>query len=434
VLLGTMALFALAARSGEQTWMNVVLLIGVLLLHEAGHWLGMRAFGFQNVRMFFIPFFGAAVSGRNTSAASWKEGLVLLLGPLPGLVLGCGMLLFSRLLGGPELTQAGTLLVALNGFNLLPVMPLDGGRFFQLLLFSRHRYLEMAFSLLAVGATGAMATASGSWVLGILAWLLLVGLFRQGRLLRMVHVLRGSHPELAREASALEESELRALHAASAEVARGEASAQVRAQAMRDLHDRVRQRPPSLLACLGLGTLWVGGVLALLVGLALIAYTPRSTEWQRHADPAHGFSVSLPGPSSTEAREVEWGTPEKGRSLKASTVTARLDGRFTYSVTVVDVPDVLSHGDRERLFDRVRDAYAARERLTLQHESAREVGGQPGRSLLFSMAEVPAREVNVQVALGVVNGRLYLLSAERDARFLVSKDAQRFFESFEPLP
>lgn len=277
VLLVTMALFALAARSGEQSWLDVVLLIGVLLFHELGHWLGMRVFGFQDVRMFFIPFFGAAVSGRNTSAAAWKEGLVLLLGPLPGLFLGCGMLLFGRLLEGHALTRVGTLLVALNGFNLLPVMPLDGGRFFQLLLFSRHRYLENAFSLLAAVATGAMALAAGSWVLGILAWLLLVGLIRQTRVLGQVHALRASNPELAREAPALDEPELRALHAASAEVARGEASVQVRAQAMRDIHDRVRQRPPSVLACLGLGTLWGGGVLAVLVGLALIVYSSPST-------------------------------------------------------------------------------------------------------------------------------------------------------------
>jgi membrane-associated protease RseP (regulator of RpoE activity) len=44
------------------------------------------------------------------------------------------------------LAELGLMLLAINGFNLLPMVPLDGGRPFQLLLFSRHRYLELAFT------------------------------------------------------------------------------------------------------------------------------------------------------------------------------------------------------------------------------------------------------------------------------------------------
>src|SRR5258706_5980780 len=43
----------------------LLVLVGVLLFHELGHYLGMRAFGYGDVRMFFIPFFGAAVSGKS---------------------------------------------------------------------------------------------------------------------------------------------------------------------------------------------------------------------------------------------------------------------------------------------------------------------------------------------------------------------------------
>ena len=35
---------------------SVVMLVLVLLIHETGHLLGMRFFGYQNVQMFFIPF------------------------------------------------------------------------------------------------------------------------------------------------------------------------------------------------------------------------------------------------------------------------------------------------------------------------------------------------------------------------------------------
>ena len=42
---------------------ELAILIGVILFHEMGHLLGMKMFRYQNVNMFFIPLFGAAVSG-----------------------------------------------------------------------------------------------------------------------------------------------------------------------------------------------------------------------------------------------------------------------------------------------------------------------------------------------------------------------------------
>src|SRR5258705_4783155 len=67
---------------------RLALLIGVLLFHELGHYAGMRLFKYQDVRMFFIPLFGAAVAGRSRSVHGYKEAIVLLLGPLPGIILG----------------------------------------------------------------------------------------------------------------------------------------------------------------------------------------------------------------------------------------------------------------------------------------------------------------------------------------------------------
>jgi len=36
-------------------------LVGILFLHEAGHWLAMRYYGYQDTAIFFIPFLGAMV-------------------------------------------------------------------------------------------------------------------------------------------------------------------------------------------------------------------------------------------------------------------------------------------------------------------------------------------------------------------------------------
>jgi Zn-dependent protease len=154
------------------------MLVGVLFFHELGHYVGMRIFGYRNVRMFFIPLFGAAVSGQKTTAKSYQEAIVTLLGPLPGLLLA--VVLFSAaLIPGPAreyrlaLVQGSLLLGLINGFNLLPVFPLDGGRLLNQILFSRNRYLECIFQFLAAIALIAYGVARGAmsfWFLAI--WIL----------------------------------------------------------------------------------------------------------------------------------------------------------------------------------------------------------------------------------------------------------------------
>jgi hypothetical protein len=93
-----------------------------ILFHEAGHYIAMRVFLPQR-RIFFLPLFGAAVVGRNR-AAGWETGA----SRLPARCqdrrragLGRG--------GRPRLamSRAAMMLLLLNGFNLLPFLPLDGG-------------------------------------------------------------------------------------------------------------------------------------------------------------------------------------------------------------------------------------------------------------------------------------------------------------------
>jgi Zn-dependent protease len=278
LLLGTLVLFSLSMM-GEYGWKELVLLIAVLLFHEAGHWAGMRLFGYQDVRMFFIPFFGAAVSGRNVGVEGWKEALVLLLGPLPGIFLGCVLVVASLIAQSPGLTKAAFMLLVINGFNLLPIIPLDGGRLFQLLVFSRHRYLELGFTLLTSLALLGLSFALSWWMLGIIAVFNLLLLPRQSRLIQAAGALRTAHPALAQDPANLEEGPMRVLYQASAALV-AEGSAQQaeaykgRALAMRNLHQRVCQRTPSALASVGLSGLWFVSVVALFVGLALWTQAP----------------------------------------------------------------------------------------------------------------------------------------------------------------
>ncbi|MGA2255121.1 MAG: site-2 protease family protein, partial [Thermoguttaceae bacterium] len=175
------------------------MLVGVLFFHELGHYVGMRIFGYRNVRMFFIPLFGAAVSGQKTSAKSYQEAIVTLLGPLPGLCLAAVLFGMAFVPGfGREhrlvLVQASLLLGFINGFNLLPIFPLDGGRLLNQILFSRNRYLEGIFQFLAALALIAFGATGGGMFLCVLGVLLLGGInptFQTNTIARHIRELLG---------------------------------------------------------------------------------------------------------------------------------------------------------------------------------------------------------------------------------------------------
>jgi Zn-dependent protease len=168
LLLISLALFV-GTSSRQWSWNYVLILVPVLFFHELGHYVAMRAFNYRNLRMFFIPFFGAAVMGRHYNVPGWKKVLVSLMGPVPGILLGviigCAGLIFHQ----PLLVRVALITLILNGFNLLPVLPFDGGWVFHTLLFSRHYALDSAFRVLAALALLAGGMLSHSKLLMFLS-------------------------------------------------------------------------------------------------------------------------------------------------------------------------------------------------------------------------------------------------------------------------
>ena len=150
-------------------WTSMLILVVVLFIHESGHWLGMKIFGYRDVQMFFIPFFGAAVSGKESNVSSARRAVVLLLGPAPGIVLGIVSGVAFIKFNQPLLLQFGITSLFINGFNLLPIYPLDGGQLMETLIFSRHPITEIVFKILAAFALAGLAFWLSSIPLGILA-------------------------------------------------------------------------------------------------------------------------------------------------------------------------------------------------------------------------------------------------------------------------
>jgi len=168
---------------------DVFLIIVVLLVHEMGHFLGMRFFGYRNVQMFFIPFFGAAVSGESRNVPGYKKALVALLGPVPGILIGTILAILSITTRTKWYLDLSLMFVFINGFNLLPIFPLDGGRLLQEVLFSRNPYVELLSRIIASAILILIGFWGGMWFLGVLGLfgLLTVGIpFKVARISRSV--------------------------------------------------------------------------------------------------------------------------------------------------------------------------------------------------------------------------------------------------------
>lgn len=149
---------------------GVALLVIVLFVHECGHFIGMKLLRYKDVQMFFIPMLGAAVSGTESNPSSPRKAIVSLLGPAPGIVIGIITGIAFLKTGEPLLAKATRTFLFLNAFNLLPFHPLDGGHFFDAILFSRHPKLEVGFKVVTTLILGGLALWFHDVVLGFFAF------------------------------------------------------------------------------------------------------------------------------------------------------------------------------------------------------------------------------------------------------------------------
>jgi Zn-dependent protease len=150
------------AASAQAAQLSFVLALGgVLVFHELGHLAAMKLFGYRNLQMLFLPFFGAAVTAQRHQASGAQQAIVALAGPVPGLVLGLALVLATD---DPMLQNIGAIALLLNAINLLPMQPLDGGAFVHRVLFHRFPRAERLVDLVVGGLVAWFAVSTESWI------------------------------------------------------------------------------------------------------------------------------------------------------------------------------------------------------------------------------------------------------------------------------
>ena len=279
LIFGATLLLFLFAGSWQWSWRFVGVLVPILLFHELGHYIAMRLFGYQNLRIFFVPFFGAAVTGLRLNAPGWQQAIVALAGPIPGILAGWAMLYAARNGDYGWLERFGLLCVILNGFNLLPILPLDGGRVLDALIFVRNRWFEAgAVALAAAGLLILNHFGLGRifLFLGLMMLFSLPHVWRNGRLTAQIRT-GGFIPEdpsarsISREAAVAIIGGIRAHHSPKFPLV-----PKTLAQMVVSIYGRLHTKAPGWLAVVALlGT--YGGALGLAGFLGFQTFTLR---WQ----------------------------------------------------------------------------------------------------------------------------------------------------------
>src|SRR5438477_2698221 len=163
---GISAVISIVVYSYIFGWQFAVGLVALLFIHEMGHALVMKLKGIPVGGMIFIPMLGAAVFMRQMPKNAKDEAEVGIAGPIAGALAASVCLLFA--LQTPHVRTIWAPLAYfgffINLFNLIPVLPFDGGR--VLAAIDRRVWI--------VGFLGLLAFQIWQWFQGnFSAWLLI---------------------------------------------------------------------------------------------------------------------------------------------------------------------------------------------------------------------------------------------------------------------
>jgi Zn-dependent protease len=109
-------------------WWFAAGFVVLLFVHECGHLIAARRCGLKVGLPVFIPFMGAAIALKEAPRNAWIEAQVGIGGPLMGTAGALACLLAYEFLKNPLFLALAYAGFWLNLFNLIPIVPLDGGR------------------------------------------------------------------------------------------------------------------------------------------------------------------------------------------------------------------------------------------------------------------------------------------------------------------
>lgn len=177
---------------GASDFTFIFSLILVLLIHELGHFLFMKMFGYSDVKMLFVPFMGAFVQGKKDEYKQKQSLFVVLAGPIPGIIIGLSIFYLGFKWKMDWMNDLAFLFMVLNVINLLPLDPLDGGQVLKLLVKKNQDLFQLIFSFIS-----SLVMIGVGWYFQL--WLIVIFGFLMGLRVRMTQRNYSIHKELINE-------------------------------------------------------------------------------------------------------------------------------------------------------------------------------------------------------------------------------------------
>ena len=151
----SLALYLILGYYIFPSYKMLLLITAIVIIHEMGHFLAMKYYRYSDLGIFFIPLLGAYVSGTKRDVSQTESAVIILAGPLPGIIFG--ILFFFIDSNSTEgyypldisLSQIALLFIILNLINLLPIYPLDGGQLLNRVFFDEESIVSKLFIFLS---------------------------------------------------------------------------------------------------------------------------------------------------------------------------------------------------------------------------------------------------------------------------------------------
>jgi len=121
-------LLSIAVYGSMFGWEYAAGFVGLIAIHEMGHYIAARHRGLNVGLPTFIPFVGAWIELKEMPHDAETEAYVGIAGPLLGTVGALGCFYLARNTGSSLLLALAYAGFFLNLFNLIPLSPFDGGR------------------------------------------------------------------------------------------------------------------------------------------------------------------------------------------------------------------------------------------------------------------------------------------------------------------
>ncbi|PVZ71525.1 site-2 protease family protein [Pelagibaculum spongiae] len=138
---------SLAAYSWLFSFQFALALIACLVVHEYGHVRAMKYFGMKTKGFYLIPFVGGAALTDEKINTRWQDIVISIMGPTFGLIMSLACLIGYWVTGNVFFAALASLSALLNLFNMLPILPLDGGHVIKSISFSMNSLAGLLFCI-----------------------------------------------------------------------------------------------------------------------------------------------------------------------------------------------------------------------------------------------------------------------------------------------